>query len=43
VETVESALRSNPVPLLVPDHRVTGPGATPDAVASRLRAVEESG
>jgi methylated-DNA-[protein]-cysteine S-methyltransferase len=43
VETVESALGSNPVPLFVPDHRVTGPGATPDAVASRLRAVEESG
>jgi methylated-DNA-[protein]-cysteine S-methyltransferase len=40
VATVEDALRSNPVPLFVPDHRVTGPGATPEDVASRLRAVE---
>lgn len=35
--TVESALRENPVPLFVPDHRVRGPGATPPAVAEALR------
>jgi len=40
-ETVRRALRENPVPLLVPDHRVSGgPGATPDDVAERLREIE---
>jgi methylated-DNA-[protein]-cysteine S-methyltransferase len=38
--TVEAALRENPVPLLVPDHRVRGPGATPGDVAERLRDLE---
>jgi methylated-DNA-[protein]-cysteine S-methyltransferase len=39
--TVREALRSNPVPLFVPDHRVDGTqGATPSHVAKRLRAVE---
>lgn len=39
--TVREALRSNPVPLFVPDHRVDGAqGATPSHVAERLRAVE---
>jgi methylated-DNA-[protein]-cysteine S-methyltransferase len=41
VELVESALRENSVPLVIPDHRVEGPGATPDEVARRLRALEE--
>jgi methylated-DNA-[protein]-cysteine S-methyltransferase len=40
LETVRTALRGNPVPLFVPDHRIAGPGATPAAVAERLRAVE---
>jgi methylated-DNA-[protein]-cysteine S-methyltransferase len=40
--TVEAALRENPVPLLVPDHRVDGPGATPPEVAATFREVERS-
>ncbi|MFW5937525.1 MAG: MGMT family protein [Halanaeroarchaeum sp.] len=40
-EIVEAALRENPTPIVVPDHRVRdGPGATPDAVARRLRDIE---
>lgn len=40
-ETVQTALRENPVPILVPDHRVRGfAGATPTAVASTLREIE---
>lgn len=42
VRTVETALRENPVPLFVPDHRVDGPGATPPAVARRLRTIESA-
>lgn len=39
--TARTALRENPVPLFVPDHRVDdASGATPDAVARRLRQVE---
>jgi methylated-DNA-[protein]-cysteine S-methyltransferase len=38
---VEEALRGNPVPLFVPDHRVEGVrGATPSAVAEALRRLE---
>ncbi|WP_318566798.1 MGMT family protein [Salinigranum marinum] len=40
LRTVEAALRENPVPLFVPDHRVEGPGATPDEVVRLLRSVE---
>jgi methylated-DNA-[protein]-cysteine S-methyltransferase len=40
LETVRTALRENPVPLFVPDHRIAGPGATPVAVAERLRELE---
>jgi len=40
LETVRMALGENPVPLFVPDHRVSGPGATPAAVAERLRDLE---
>lgn len=41
METVRSALRANPIPLFVPDHRVEGAqGATPSHVAKRLRTVE---
>jgi len=40
LDTVREALRSNPVPLLIPDHRIAGPGATPSAVAERLRELE---
>lgn len=40
-EVVLAALRGNPAPIVVPDHRVVdGPGATPDAVADRLRDIE---
>lgn len=40
-ETVRIALRNNPVPILVPDHRVTDvQGATPDDVAATLRTIE---
>lgn len=40
-EIVQAALRDNPAPIVVPDHRVRdGPGATPDAVARRLRDLE---
>lgn len=41
LRTVRAALADNPVPLLVPDHRVRdGPSAAPPAVEQRLRAVE---
>ncbi|WP_049987636.1 MGMT family protein [Halobellus rufus] len=41
LETARSALAENPAPIFVPDHRVTGaPGATPDSIARRLRALE---
>jgi methylated-DNA-[protein]-cysteine S-methyltransferase len=40
LETVRAALRENPVPLFIPDHRIVGPGATPPAVAERLRDLE---
>ncbi|QGX94714.1 methylated-DNA--[protein]-cysteine S-methyltransferase [Haloplanus rallus] len=40
LEAVRAALRENPVPLFIPDHRIEGPGATPPAVAERLRDVE---
>lgn len=43
VETARSALAANPVPLFIPDHRVCdAPGGTPDAVATRLRALESA-
>lgn len=41
MEMVRSALRANPVPLFIPDHRVqNAPGATPGRVAERLRSIE---
>jgi methylated-DNA-[protein]-cysteine S-methyltransferase len=40
LDTVRTALRSNPVPLFVPDHRVASPGATPPTVAEHLRELE---
>jgi methylated-DNA-[protein]-cysteine S-methyltransferase len=40
-DTLRAALRANPVPILIPDHRVTDtPGATPDDVARTLRTIE---
>ncbi|ADQ67989.1 methylated-DNA--protein-cysteine methyltransferase [Halogeometricum borinquense DSM 11551] len=43
VATARSALRENPVPLFIPDHRVDdAPGAIPEAVARRLRQVESA-
>lgn len=40
-QTLRTALRANPVPIFVPDHRVEDtPGATPDDVAVSLRNVE---
>jgi methylated-DNA-[protein]-cysteine S-methyltransferase len=42
-QAVRSALRANPVPIFVPDHRVEdAPGATPSDVAATLRNVEQS-
>lgn len=38
--TVRTALRENPAPVFVPDHRVETDGATPRAVADRLRELE---
>ncbi len=39
--TVHTALRSNPIPIVVPDHRVSdGPSAVPSAVERRLRSLE---
>jgi methylated-DNA-[protein]-cysteine S-methyltransferase len=44
VKTGRGALRSNPVPLFVPDHRVEGTrGAIPAGVAEALRRVEREG
>ena len=40
-QTVRTALRANPVPIFVPDHRVEdAPGATPSDVATTLRRIE---
>lgn len=39
--TVRAALRDNPVPIIVPDHRVAGATwAAPGPIASKLRALE---
>jgi len=39
--TVREALAANPVPLLIPDHRVRdGPSGAPPAVEQKLRSVE---
>jgi methylated-DNA-[protein]-cysteine S-methyltransferase len=41
-ETVRAALADNPIPLLVPDHRVRdGPSAAPPNVEQRLRSLED--
>lgn len=41
LETVRSALSENPLPILIPDHRVSdGPSAAPAAVERRLRSLE---
>jgi len=41
LETVARALRENPTPILVPDHRVGGgPYATPEDVRDTLRSIE---
>lgn len=41
LQTVRTALRENPVPLLIPDYRVTdADGATPTEIARQLRSVE---
>jgi methylated-DNA-[protein]-cysteine S-methyltransferase len=41
-DVVRSALADNPVPLLVPDHRVRdGPSGAPAKVEQRLRSLEE--
>lgn len=40
-QLVRSALSNNPVPLVIPDHRVSdGPSAAPPAVEQRLRSLE---
>ncbi|SHG55759.1 MGMT family protein [Halobaculum gomorrense] len=41
LQTARQALRANPVPIVVPDHRVRrAEGATPEPVAGRLREIE---
>lgn len=41
LETVRDALRNNPVPVFLPDHRVRdGQGATPPGIAAALRRLE---
>ena len=40
--TIRAALRENPIPLFVPDHRVEGEWATPPDVAARFREAESS-
>lgn len=41
LETIREAVRSNPLPLVIPDHRVHGvTGATPPAVATKLEQIE---
>lgn len=41
LETARTALAENPVPLLIPGHRVTGaPSGLPDAVEATLRRIE---
>lgn len=43
LRTVRTALQENPLPILLPDHRVEDAnGATPDGVAAQLRSVEGS-
>jgi len=42
LELVTGALRENPIPILIADHRVEGgPYATPEAVRATLRSLEE--
>jgi len=41
LETVRDALRENPVPIFLPDHRVRdGQGSTPPRIAAALRRLE---
>jgi methylated-DNA-[protein]-cysteine S-methyltransferase len=40
--TVRRALRENPVPLFVPDHRVEGEWATPPDIAAQFRDAESA-
>ncbi|MEM4780759.1 MAG: MGMT family protein [Halalkalicoccus sp.] len=41
LDVVRTALESNPVPVLLPDHRVVdGPSALPGGLARRLRSIE---
>lgn len=41
LETVRDALRENPIPIFLPDHRVRdGQGATPPQIAAALRRLE---
>jgi methylated-DNA-[protein]-cysteine S-methyltransferase len=41
IETVRDALRNNPLPIFLPDHRVRdGQGATPPQIAAALRRLE---
>jgi methylated-DNA-[protein]-cysteine S-methyltransferase len=41
VTTVRTALDANPVPVVVPDHRIRdGPSSAPPRVEQRLRSLE---
>ena len=42
-DAVRAALESNPVPILIPDHRIVdGPSALPVDLARRLRSIESA-
>ena len=42
VTAIREALAANPIPLIIPDHRVRdGPSAAPPQVEQKLRALEE--
>lgn len=44
IDAVREALAANPVPLIIPDHRVRdGPSGAPPRVEQRLRSVELAG
>ncbi len=42
IDTVRAALEANPVPILIPDHRIVdGPSSIPPDLARRLRSIEQ--
>lgn len=42
IDTVRAALEANPIPILLPDHRIgDGPSSIPPDLARRLRSIEQ--